>query len=105
MAAPPAFSTYVALSQERQARSVELRRAAFIVTGVVGVALVAMVYLNFRTQVVIRGEEVQLMVNQRTDLTNRNQELAYRIAWESAPQRVEERARKLKLAPITKWEA
>jgi hypothetical protein len=104
MAAPPAFSTYVALSQERQARSVELRRAAFIVTGVVGVALVAMVYLNFRTQVVIRGEEVQLMVNQRTDLTNRNQELAYRIAWESAPQRVEERARKLKLAPITKWE-
>jgi hypothetical protein len=105
MAAPPAFSTYVALSQERQARSVELRRAAFIVTGVVGVALVAMVYLNFRTQVVIRGEEVQLMVNQRTELTNRNQELAYRIAWESAPQRLEERARKLKLAPITKWES
>jgi cell division protein FtsL len=105
MAAPPAFSTYVALSQERQARSVELRRAAFIVTGVVSVALVAMVYLNFRTQVVIRGEEVQLMVNQRTELTNRNQELAYRIAWESAPQRIEERARKLKLAPITKWES
>jgi hypothetical protein len=104
MAAPPAFSTYVALSQERQARSVELRRAAFIVTGVVAVALVAMVYLNFRTQVVIRGEQVQLMVNQRTELTNRNQELAYRIAWESAPQRLEERARKLKLAPITKWE-
>jgi hypothetical protein len=92
MAAPPAFSTYVALSQERQARSVELRRAAFIVTGVVAVALVAMVYLNFRTQVVIRGEQVQLMVNQRTELTNRNQELAYRIAWESAPQRLEERA-------------
>ncbi len=105
MAAPPAFSTYVALSQERQARSVELRRTAFIVTAVAAAAVVAMIYLNFRTQVVIRGEQVQLMVNQRTDLTNRNQELAYRIAWESAPQRVEDRARKLKLAPITKWES
>ncbi|MDP3047748.1 MAG: hypothetical protein Q8O07_09765 [Chloroflexota bacterium] len=105
MAAPPAFSTYVALSQERQARSVELRRTAFIVTAVAAAAVVAMVYLNFRTQVVIRGEQVQLMVNQRMERTNRNQELAYRIAWESAPQRVEEKARKLKLAPITKWES
>ncbi len=105
MAAPPAFSTYVAISQERQARSVELRRTAFIVTAVAAAALVAMIYLNFRTQVVIRGEQVQSMVNQRTELTNRNQELAYRIAWESAPQRVEDRARKLKLAPITKWES
>jgi hypothetical protein len=105
MAAPPAFSTYVALSQERQARSVELRRTAFIVTAVAAAAVVAMVYLNFRTQVVIRGEQVQTMVNQRTALTNRNQDLAYRIAWESAPQRVEDRARKLKLAPITKWES
>jgi cell division protein FtsL len=104
MAAPPAFSTYVALSQEREARSVELRRAAFIVTAVAAAAVVAMVYLNFRTQVVIRGEQVQAMVAQRTELTNRNQDLAYRIAWESAPQRVEDRARKLKLAPITKWE-
>ncbi len=83
----------------------ELRRTAFIVTTVAAAAVVAMVYLNFRTQVVIRGEQVQLMVNQRTERTNRNQELAYRIAWESAPQRVEERARKLKLAPITKWES
>jgi cell division protein FtsL len=105
MAAPPAFSTYVALSQEREARSVELRRTAFIVTAVAAAAVVAMVYLNFRTQVVIRGEKVQAMVTQRAELTNRNQDLAYRIAWESAPQRVEDRARKLKLAPITKWES
>lgn len=105
MAAPPAFSTYVALSQEREARSVELRRTAFIVTAVAAAAVVAMVYLNFRTQVVIQGEKVQAMVTQRADLTNRNQDLAYRIAWESAPQRVEDRARKLKLAPITKWES
>jgi cell division protein FtsL len=105
MAAPPAFSTYVALSQERQARSVELRRTAFVITAVAAAAVVAMIYLNFRTQVVIRGEQVQSMVNQRTELTNRNNELAYRIAWESAPQRVEDRARKLKMAPITKWES
>jgi cell division protein FtsL len=105
MAAPPAFSTYVALSQERQARGVELRRAAFIATAVAAAAVVAMVYLNFRTQVVIRGEDVQLMATQRLERTNRNQELAYQIAWESAPQRVEARARKLKLAPITKWES
>lgn len=36
---------------------------------------------------------------------NANQELAYRIAWETAPHRLEERARNLRLAPITKWEA
>ena len=73
MAAPQHFSTYVALSQERQARSVELRRTAFIVIAVAAAAVVAMVYLNFRTQVVIRGEQVQLMANQRAERTNRNQ--------------------------------
>ena len=105
MAAPPAFSTYVALSQERQARSVELRRAAVFVAALLAIALVSLLYLNLRTRVVIRGEEVRLLGVQRSEQSNRNQELAYRIAWESAPQRLEERARKLRMAPITKWEA
>jgi cell division protein FtsL len=104
MAAPPAFSTYVALSQERQARSVELRKAALIVIIVVAVALVALLYLYLHTNVVVRSEQVRLMDNQRQELLKRNQELAYRIAWETAPQRVEDRASKLRLAPISKWQ-
>ena len=105
MAAPPAFSTYVALSQERQARNVELRRAAVFIIALAAMAVVSLLYLNLRTRVVIRGEEVRLLSVQRSEQINKNQELAYRIAWESAPQRLEERARKLRLAPITKWEA
>lgn len=105
MAAPPAFSTYVALSQERQARNVELRRAAVFVIALTAMALVSLLYLNLRTRVVIRAEDVRLLAVQVKELANKNQEVAYRIAWETAPQRLEERARKLRLAPITKWEA
>lgn len=105
MAAPPAFSTYVALSQERQARNVELRRAAVFIAGLLAIALVSLVYLNIRTRVVIRGEEVRLLAVQRTEQVKKNQDLAYRVAWESAPQRLEERARKLRMAPITQWES
>lgn len=69
------------------------------------IALVSLLYLNLRTRVVIRGEEVRLLGVQLSEQSNKNRELAYRIAWESAPQRLEERARKLRMAPITKWEA
>jgi len=105
MAAPPAFSTYVAINQERQAQTLQLKRAAIFVAALVALALVSSVPLYLRSRVVVRGDDVARLGAALSSQINANQELAYRIAWETAPQRLEERARNLRLAPITKWEA
>jgi hypothetical protein len=105
MAAPPAFSTYVAINQERQEQTLQLKRAAIFVAALIALAVVSTVPLYLRSRVVVRGDDVAILARAVSSQINANQEIAYRIAWETAPQRLEERARNLRLAPITKWEA
>ncbi len=104
MAAPPAFSTYVAMNRERQEHTLQLKRAAVFIAALVALALVSTVPLYLRSRVVVRGDDVAKLASSVSRQINANQEIAYRIAWETAPQRLEERAQNLRLAPITKWD-
>ncbi len=104
MATSAYFSPYAALIQQRQTRLTETRRVIFFLLAALAIFLVCLFYVNLHSRVALRSREVQAIAVKLAEKQRQNQDLAYQIAKETAPQNVEARAKKLKLEPITKWE-
>ena len=98
------MSSYATQVLERRTHTREAKLLAVFLLSLLSISAVCLLYLNVQNRVALRNEEIRTMASENERLQRRSQDISFQIAQEMAPQRVEERARKLKLQPIEKWE-